>query len=66
MLRAIHAKMDLKSSRRKPEEVVNKSRDLQLVLADSIVAEGFDETLTCYRFPRRPGGIYVRIISWNG
>lgn len=66
MLRAIHAKMDLKSSRGKPEEVVNKSRDLQLVLADSIVAEGFDEPLTCYRFPRRTGGIYVRIISWNG
>ena len=51
MLKAIHAKEDPESARRKVEEVASKLRDLRLNRVARIAAEGCEETLTYNDFP---------------
>ena len=54
MPKAIHAKEDRDSARRKGEDVVSKLGALRLDRVAPIVAGGCDETLTFHAFPWVP------------
>lgn len=52
MLKAIHAQEDLEAAREKAQSVAAKLEVMKLKKAARIVREGFEETLSYYRFPR--------------
>ncbi|MCC5789322.1 MAG: IS256 family transposase [Opitutales bacterium] len=52
MLKAVHAQEDAASAREKAESVVLKLQAMRLSAAGKILAEGIEETLTYYRYPR--------------
>jgi len=52
MLTAIHAQEDKKEAQKKAATVTQKLKDMKLKKAADIVAEGIDETLSYYGFPR--------------
>ena len=52
MLKAIHAQEDTEAARDKAYAVVEKLKAMKLSNAADKVAEGVDETLTYYAFPR--------------
>jgi len=53
MLKAIHAQEDLEAATEKAKAVVKKLKDMKLPKAAETVAEGYAETLTYMRFPRK-------------
>lgn len=52
MLKAIHAQEDKAAAQQKAEQVVVKLREMRLNKAADSVANGIDETLSYYAFPR--------------
>ena len=52
MLKAIHAQEDTEAARIKAQAVIEKLTAMKLSNAADKVAEGVDETLTYYAFPR--------------
>ena len=53
MLKAIHAQEDLEAATEKAVAVVQKLKDMKLSKAAETVTEGYAETLTYMRFPRK-------------